>query len=113
MALDRFDRILAGFTASRFIPDAHMFKAEALFNKKYDYAGALKEYEQVLGYKTNDLYGLALFKSAWCLWRLGSTDEAAKRFVGVFEVTDGEQNGRNKVSAQQRKQPSTSSRARR
>jgi TolA-binding protein len=77
-----------------------MFKGEALFNRKYDYAGALKEYEQVLGFKTNDLYGLALFKSAWCMWRLGNTEEAAKRFVSVFEVADG--GGR--VNAQQRKQ---------
>ncbi len=42
-----------------------MFKAEALFNQKYDYAGAFKEYEEVLKFKGNDLYGLALFKSAW------------------------------------------------
>jgi len=100
-ALDRFDRILQNYPQSRFTPDAHMFKAEALFNQKYDYANALKEYEEVLKYKGNDLYGLALFKSAWCLWRLGNTDEAAKRFVSVFEVTDAQ--GRP-VSAQQRKQ---------
>jgi len=100
-ALDRFDRILHGYPQSRFTPDAHMFKAEALFNEKYDYAAALKEYEEVLKYKGNDLYGLALFKSAWCLWRLGNSDEAAKRFVSVFEVTDA--NGKP-VSAQQRKQ---------
>jgi len=100
-ALERFDRILQGYPQSRFTPDAHMFKAEALFNQKYDYANALKEYEEVLKYKGNDLYGLALFKSAWCLWRLGNTDEAAKRFVSVFEVTDAQG---NKVNAAQRKQ---------
>jgi tetratricopeptide (TPR) repeat protein len=103
-ALDRFDRILGGYPQSRFIPDAHMFKAEALFNQKYDYAGALREYEEVLKFKGNDLYGLALFKSAWCLWRLGNTDEAAKRFVSVFEVADGGRAGGTRVSAQQRKQ---------
>jgi TolA-binding protein len=101
-AENRFDRILAGYPDSRFTPDAHMFKAEALFNQKYDYAGALKEYEQVLKFKGNDLYGLALFKSAWCEWRLGNTDEAKRRFVSVFEVADTGQ-GAN-VSAQQRKQ---------
>ena len=108
-ALDRFDRILSGYPQSRFVPDAHMFKAEALFNQKYDYAAALKEYEEVLKYKGNDLYGLALFKSAWCMWRLGNTDEAAKRFVNVFEVTDaqGTRSARSSASS------STSSRARR
>ena len=57
---------------------------------------ALAEYEKVLAYKGKidpTLYGLALFKSAWCYWRLGNNDEAAKRFVGVFEATDTEGGG--------------------
>ncbi|HVH43704.1 MAG TPA: tetratricopeptide repeat protein [Labilithrix sp.] len=100
-ALARFDRILKEHPHSRFVPDAHMARAEALFNGKYDYAGALAEYEKVLSYKNSELYGLAMFKSAWCLWRLGRSDEAAKRFVAVFEITDSEG---KKVSAVQRKQ---------
>lgn len=90
-ARDRFERILREYPRSRFVPDAHMAKAEAIFNGRFDYAGALVEYEKVLGYKGQidpALYGLALFKSAWCYWRLGNNDEAAKRFVGVFEATD-------------------------
>ena len=87
-ALDRFNRILADYPKSRFIPDAHMARAEAAFNDKYDYAGALVEYEKVMQYPQSDLYGLALFKSAWCQWRLGRSDEAAKRFLQVFQVTD-------------------------
>ena len=87
-ALDRFDRILEEYPESRFVPDAHMARAEAPFNGKYDYAGALAEYEKVMQYPQSDLYGLALFKSAWCHWRLGRSDEAAKRFLAVFEVTD-------------------------
>ena len=99
-ALDRFNRILAEYPKSRFVPDAHMARAEAAFNGKYDYAGALVEYEKVMQYPNSDLYGLALFKSAWCQWRLGRTDEAAKRFLLVFQVTDEGQ----QVSAQKRKQ---------
>ncbi len=87
-ALARFDKILEKFPQSRFVPDAHMARAEALFNGKYDYAAALVEYEKVLTYKQSELYGLAMFKSAWCLWRLGRSDEAAKRFVAVLETTD-------------------------
>jgi tetratricopeptide (TPR) repeat protein len=105
-ASTRFDRILREYPQSRFVPDAHMAKAEAIFNGRYDYAGALTEYEQVLSFKRQidpTLYGLALFKSAWCYWRLGNNDEAARRFVGVFEATDtdGAQKG---VSAAARKQ---------
>ncbi|MBV9946461.1 MAG: tetratricopeptide repeat protein, partial [Myxococcales bacterium] len=112
-ARDRFERILHGYPGSRFVPDAHMAKAEAIFGGKYDYAGALSEYEQVLSYKDQidpALYGLALFKSAWCHWRLGNNEEAARRFVGVFEATEsgadaaGGTNGKKNVSAAQRKQ---------
>ncbi len=105
----RFERILKEYPQSRFVPDAHMAKAETIFNGRYDYAGALVEYEQVLSYKQvidPALYGLALFKSAWCYWRLGNNDEAAKRFVGVFEATDTDasRSGGKTVSAAQRKQ---------
>ena len=99
-ALDRFNRILAEYPKSRFIPDAHMARAEAAFNGKYDYAGALVEYEKVMQYPQSDLYGLALFKSAWCQWRLGRSDEAARRFLQVFQVTDAGE----RVSAVKRKQ---------
>lgn len=100
-ALARFDRILKDFPQSRFVPDAHMARAESLFNGKADYAAALVEYEQVLAFKTSDLYGLAMFKSAWCLWRLGRPDEAAKRFVAVFEITDPKTGTTNAVQRKQ------------
>lgn len=102
-AIDRFNRILKDFPRSRFVADAHMARAESLFNGKYDYQAALLEYEEVLKFKNSELYGLALFKSAWCMWRLGRSEEAAKRFVSVFEVTDP--NGAaGKTNAAQRKQ---------
>ncbi|HEX8792958.1 MAG TPA: tetratricopeptide repeat protein [Polyangiaceae bacterium] len=106
-ARDRFERILREYPQSRFTPDAHMAKAEAIFNGHYDYNAALAEYEKVLAFKGKidpALYGLALFKSAWCYWRLGNNDEAAKRFVGVFEATDTEGGGKKNVNAAQRKQ---------
>ncbi len=111
-ARERFERILREYPQSRFVPDAHMAKAEAIFNGKFDYQAALVEYEKVLSFKDTidrSLYGLALFKSAWCYWRLGNNDEAAKRFVGVFEATDtgdgtGKGAGGKNVSAAERKQ---------
>ncbi|MGH7270613.1 MAG: tetratricopeptide repeat protein, partial [Polyangiaceae bacterium] len=106
----RFERILRDYPRSRFVPDAHMARGEALFDGKFDYAGALAEYEQVLAYKDEidpGLYGLALFKSAWCYWRLGNNEEAAKRFVGVFQAADDEGpigGGKAHISASQRQQ---------
>jgi cellulose synthase operon protein C len=101
-ALARFERIIKEFPKSRFTPDAHMTKAETLLNEKYDYAGALAEYEFVLAYPKSELYGLALFKSAWCLWRLGNSDEAAKRFVQVFALTDSRGSKATKSAQDQR-----------
>lgn len=109
-ARERFERILRDYPGSRFVPDAHMAKAEAIFNGKFDFAGALVEYDAVLAFKGRidpALYGLALFKSAWCHWRLGNNDEAARRFVGVFEATDmsaGSPTRGKAVSAAERKQ---------
>ncbi len=86
-ALERFNRILAEYPASQFVPDAHMVRAEAEFQKPApNYQFAHQEYEAVLSYPGTELYDLALFKSAWALWRLGQTDEAARRFLRVFKT---------------------------
>jgi TolA-binding protein len=99
-ALNRFDKILKWFPKSRFVPDAHMVRAEYEFIKDTpDYQTAYREYEEVLKYKNSELYDIALFKSAWCLWRLGQTDEAARRFLVVFKT--GASAG-EKVSAKRR-----------
>nr|PZN28886.1 MAG: hypothetical protein DIU78_01575 [Pseudomonadota bacterium] len=87
-ALTRFDKIIEWFPESRFVPDAHMARAEYEFTKDApDYETAYREYEQVLRYRDSELYDLALFKSAWTLWRLGKPDEAARRFLTVFKTT--------------------------
>ncbi|MEZ4340289.1 MAG: tetratricopeptide repeat protein, partial [Sandaracinaceae bacterium] len=96
-ALDLYRRILAEFPESRFVPDAHMALAEERFAIA-DFAGALERYELVLPHRDSDLYGLALFKSAWCLWRLNRTTEAATRFRRVLDLGRGGGN----VSAEQR-----------
>lgn len=87
-ALGRFNKIIEWFPKSRFIPDAHMVRAEFEFTKEFpNFENAYKEYEEVLKYKDNELYDLALFKSAWCLWRMDRPEEAAKRFLAVFKAT--------------------------
>jgi TolA-binding protein len=97
-SLGRFNKILAWFPKSRFVPDAHMVRAEFEFTKDSpDYENAFKEYEEVLKYKDSELYDIALFKSAWCLWRLNRTEEAAKRFLAVFKSTsEGANKGKRK-----------------
>jgi TolA-binding protein len=97
-ALGRFNKILAWFPKSRFVPDAHMVRAEYEFTKDFpDYENAFREYEEVLRYKDSELYDIALFKSAWCLWRLERPEEAAKRFLAVFKSTaEAGQKGKDK-----------------
>ena len=93
----RFDKIIEWFPRSRFVPDAHMVRAEYEFTKDApNYQIAYREYEEVLKYKDSPLYDLALFKSAWTLWRLGKTQEAARRFLTVFKSTaEGGQRGKS------------------
>lgn len=88
-SVDRFDKIIQWFPKSRFIPDAHMVRAEYEFTKEApNYEAAFQEYEQVLKYESSELYDLAMFKSAWTLWRLGKSEPAAKRFLVVFKTAD-------------------------
>jgi len=90
-SLARFNKIIEWFPNSRFIPDAHMVRAEYEFTKDApNYETAFNEYEQVLRYKDSELYDLAMFKSAWTLWRLGKPEEAAKRFLIVFQAADSQ-----------------------
>lgn len=96
-ALALYRRILSEFPDSRFAPDSHMALAESRFAEA-DFPGALERFEQVLRYRESELYGMALFKSAWCLWRLDRTTEAARRFRRVLDLG----RGRGQVTADQR-----------
>jgi TolA-binding protein len=86
-ALFAYRRIIDEFPSSRFVPDSHMAFAEWHFAGSFDYKAALEEYEQVLSHKESELSDLALFKSAWCLWKLGRTTAAATRFREVLDLS--------------------------
>jgi TolA-binding protein len=100
-ARGRFDKIIEWFPSSRFVPDAHMVRAEYEFTTDApNYEVAYREYEEVLKHPDTDLYDLALFKSAWTLWRLGRTEEAAQRFLKVFQATEASPKSRTKTRAE-------------
>jgi TolA-binding protein len=88
-ALAQFKRIIAEFPKSRFRPDAWMAVAEARFYSDSDYRGALAGYDEVLKFPDSPLYDLALFKTAWCYWKLGEPDKAARRFKEVLDLGSG------------------------
>jgi TolA-binding protein len=97
LAIALYRRILDEFPQSRFVPDSHMALAEARFSEA-DFTGALARYEEVLRFRESDLYGLALFKSAWCLWRMSRNTDAARRFREVLDLG----RGGGRISADQR-----------
>ncbi len=99
-ALALYTRILTEFPESRFVPDAHMAHAEAELVNHSNFNAALARYEQVLRYTDSDLYPLALFKSAWCLWRLNRSQEAAVRFRMVLDIGQGKSKTASAKTAQ-------------
>jgi TolA-binding protein len=86
-ALFAYRRIIDEFPESRFLPDAHMAFAEWHFAGSFDYKAALEEYEEVRKHPESELSDLALFKSAWCLWKLGRSTDAAMRFRQVLDLS--------------------------
>jgi TolA-binding protein len=87
-ALTWYRRILSDFPQSRFVPDAWWAEAENAFYRQRDYRTALGFFERVLKYQDSPLYDLALFKSAWCSWRLGDSRRAAERFRAVLDLSE-------------------------
>jgi TolA-binding protein len=90
-SLTQFKKILKDHPQSRFRPDAFMAIAEARFYQDGDYQHALEAYEEVLKFPASPLYDLALFKTAWCHWKLGDADRAARRFKEVLDLGQGKE----------------------
>jgi len=97
-ALALYRKILDEHPQSRFVPDAHFALAESRFSAA-EWPAALEEFEEVMQYRESELYDISLFKSAWALWRMGRTDEAALRFRQVLDLG----RGRGQMSAAQRR----------
>lgn len=81
-----YERLLAEHPESRFVPDALFARAEDRLTRERDVAGALEAYDAVLAHPGAPTRDVALFKSAWCLWRLDRGDEAARRFRRVLDL---------------------------
>ncbi|HXI58489.1 MAG TPA: tetratricopeptide repeat protein [Polyangia bacterium] len=81
-----FQQILDRFPRSRYVADAWMAIGEHRFYNQQNYRTSLEAYEQVLRYPKSQLYDLALFKTAWCYWKLGDTTRSALRFKDVLDL---------------------------
>ncbi len=82
-----FQTILDRYPKSRYVADAWMAIAEFRFYEQQDYKASLEAYEHVLKHPKSQLYDLALFKTAWCYWKLGDTTKSAMRFKDVLDLS--------------------------
>ncbi len=83
LALHR--RLLTEHPDSTYAPESRFALAEASFEAER-WQEALSEYERILEQRDSGLYDQALFKSAWCLWRLDRGADAARRFREVLDL---------------------------
>ena len=81
-----FQTILDKYPRSRYLADAWMAIAEYRFYEQQNYKSSLEAYEHVLKHPKSQLYDLALFKTAWCYWKLGDTTKSAMRFKDVLDL---------------------------
>ncbi|RME20708.1 MAG: outer membrane protein assembly factor BamD, partial [Deltaproteobacteria bacterium] len=85
-ALSIYRTLLKKYPNSRFVPDAHMALAEYEFTKGR-WKSALAHYLKVLNHEEGYLFDLALYKTAWCHFKLGQPKLAAARFRQLLERT--------------------------
>ena len=76
-AVKYFQIILDKYPRSRYVADAWMAIGEYRFYEQQNYKSSLEAYEKVIAHPKSQLYDLALFKTAWCYWKLGDTDQVA------------------------------------
>jgi cellulose synthase operon protein C len=84
-ALGYFQRVIAEHARSPLYADAWMMIGENQFVLAH-WQEARAAYAHVLERPTAAAYDLALFKSAWCDWKLGEMERAARRFKLVLDL---------------------------
>jgi len=86
----QFHAILRLHPNSVFVPDAWLAVGDHAFYTKNDWRAALSAYEHVFDYPDSDAYAMALFKAAWCHWKLGEREQAIVRFKQVLDQAGSE-----------------------
>lgn len=84
-ALKYFTQVIERFPASPLFGDAWMMIGEHNFNRG-SWMEARTAYANILERPDSPTYDLALFKTAWCDWKLGEVDLAARRFKEVLDL---------------------------
>ena len=84
-SLNTFKQVIERFPESPLYGDSWMMIGENFFtNGKWEQARSA--YKNILDRPESPSFDLALFKTAWCDWKLGDSDMAAKRFKQVLDL---------------------------
>ncbi|MEZ4367241.1 MAG: tetratricopeptide repeat protein [Kofleriaceae bacterium] len=84
-AMERFRQVIDEHPTSPLYGDAWMMVGEHHFAAA-QWTEARDAYSQVLADPRAATYDLAMFKTAWCDWKLGDIDSAARRFKTVLDL---------------------------
>lgn len=72
-----YDQLTTKFPKSQYAGEAHFAIGENFFEKE-NWTNAYKEYSFLIKENTHNLHTIAMYKAAWCLFRVGKTEEAIK-----------------------------------
>jgi tetratricopeptide (TPR) repeat protein len=84
-ALSMFQAVIDRYPQSPLYGDAWMQIGEHFFAQQ-QWEQARSAYAKILADPDAPTYDLAMFKSAWCDWKLGDPDSAAKKFKVVLDL---------------------------
>ncbi len=84
-ALAYFKTVIDKYPQSPLYGDAWMQVGEHFFAAQ-QWANARSAYDNILSHPDSPTYDLAMFKSAWCDWKLGDPDTAARKFKIVLDL---------------------------
>jgi len=84
-AMSRFQAVIERFPDSPLYGDAWMMIGEHHFASGA-WEKAREAYANILENPAAATYDLAMFKTAWCDWKLGEVDSAARRFKEVLDL---------------------------
>jgi len=84
--LNFYERLTKEHPSSPYISESNFAMGEYYFDRN-DWKSAFKYYEAVVNNRRSRLYTFALYKTGWCLYRLGRIKDAMNRMETVVKVS--------------------------
>lgn len=102
-AMGYFNQVIERFPESPLYGDAWMMIGEHHFNASR-WEQAHQAYTNILARPDSATYDVALFKTAWCDWKLGDIDTAKRRFTQVLDLAVEAETSGNEKTRKRREQ---------